>query len=140
MAGGARYGRLARMKFVLNVIAMAVAVWVATLLPLDVAVTGGEAEWWTRALVYAAIGVILHLLNMAVKPVLQILALPITILTLGLFALVVNTFVLWLGAWITTWFDGLELELGGFWLTLVAALVITIISGIVRGLTGANRD
>ncbi|WP_159449301.1 phage holin family protein [Demequina sp. NBRC 110051] len=128
------------MRFVLNVLAMAVAVWVATLLPLDVAVTGGEGEWWTRALVYGAIGIILHLLNMAVKPVLQILALPITILTLGLFALVVNAFVLWIGAWITTWFDGIELELGGFWLTLVAALVITIISGIVRGLTGADRD
>ncbi len=47
------------MRFVLNVLAMAVAVWVATLLPLDVAVTGGESEWWTRVLVYGAIGIIL---------------------------------------------------------------------------------
>ncbi|WP_084079565.1 phage holin family protein [Demequina sp. NBRC 110057] len=128
------------MRFVLNVMAMAVGVWFATLLPLDIAVTGGEGEWWTRVLVFGAVGVILQLLNQVIKPVLQILALPITILTLGLFALVVNWFVLWLAAWVTTWFGGIELVIGDFWLALVGALVITIISSIVRGITGSARD
>ena len=118
---------------------MALAVWVTTLLPLEIAVSGGEAEWWRRLLVFLAVGVLLQLMNMIVKPVVKLLALPITILTLGLFALVINWFILWLASWITGYLPEVTLTLGGFWLTLLGALVISIVSSIVTGLTG-SRD
>lgn len=128
------------MKFVLNTIAMAVALWIATLLPLDLAVTGGEAEWWQRVLVFLALGAVIVLLNMIVKPVLNVLALPITILTLGLFALVINWFILWLTAWISEQVDFVNLTVGGFWQTLLAALVISIASAIMGAVLGSRRD
>ena len=128
------------MKFVLNTIAMAVALWIATLLPLDLVVTGGETEWWQRVLAFLALGAVIVLLNMIVKPVLNVLALPITILTLGLFALVINWFILWLTAWISEQVDVVNLSVGGFWQTLLAALVISIASAIMGAVLGSRRD
>ena len=70
---------------------------------------------------------VLGVLNAIVRPVLQILSLPITILTLGLFALVVNAFVFWLmgrivgvpmSNWVVAW--------------LAYSLIAWIISAIVR--------
>lgn len=118
----------------------AVAVWIASLLPLDLEVSGGEAEWWTRALVYLGIGAVIVLLNKLLKPVLSVLALPITILTLGLFALVISWFILWLTAWISSHVDFMTLSTGGFWKTLLAAIVIAIASAIMGAIVGANRD
>ncbi|WP_084104543.1 phage holin family protein [Demequina sp. NBRC 110056] len=128
------------MKFLLNVIVSAVAIWIATLLPLELAVTGGEAEWWTRVLAFLALGAVVALLNAIVKPVLKVLALPITILTLGLFALVINWFILWLTAWISEQVDFVNLSIGGFWQTLFAALVISIATAIMGALVGSRRD
>ncbi len=69
------------------------------------------------ALVFA---LVLALVNAIVKPVVGLLALPVTILTLGLFSLVVNALMLWLA----------ELIVGvpgpGFWPTLLAALIISV--------------
>lgn len=128
------------MKFLLQVAVTAFAVWIASLLPLDVEVSGGEAEWWTRVLVYLGIGAVIVLLNKIIRPVLSILALPITILTLGLFALVISWFILWLAAWISSNFDFMSLSIGGFWQSLLAAIVIGITSAIMGALVGANRD
>ncbi|WP_297083060.1 phage holin family protein [uncultured Demequina sp.] len=128
------------MKFILNAAVTAVAIWIATLLPLELAVTGGEAEWWTRALAYLALGAVVALLNAIVKPILNVLALPITILTLGLFALVINWFILWLTAWISEQVDFVNLSIGGFWQTLLAALVISIATAIMGAILGTKKD
>lgn len=128
------------MKFILNAAVTAVAIWIATLLPLELAVTGGEAEWWTRALAYLALGAVIALLNAIVKPILSLLALPITILTLGLFALVINWFILWLTAWISELVDFVNLSIGGFWQTLLAALVISIATAIMGAILGTKKD
>ncbi|MFN3865674.1 MAG: phage holin family protein [Demequina sp.] len=128
------------MKFLAQVAVTAVAVWIASLLPLDLEVSGGEAEWWTRALVYLGIGAVIVLLNKIIKPILSVLALPITILTLGLFALVISWFILWLTAWISSHVDFMTLSIGGFWKTLLAAIVIGIASAIIGSIVGAKRD
>lgn len=122
------------MKFVIRAAIAAFAVWIVTLLPLDVAVTGGEdGDWWSRPLVFLAVGAVFVALNAIVKPVLKLLALPVLILTLGLFAAVIAWFMLWLTAWITSLFDGIALEIGGFWKTLLAAIVIAIITSVLDG-------
>lgn len=128
------------MKFLANVAITAIAVWVASLLPLGLEVSGGESEWWTRVLVYLGIAAVFVLLNQIVKPVLSVLALPVTILTLGLFSLVISWFILWLTAWISSGLSFMTLTLGGFWQTLLAALVIGITSAIINAIVGTRRD
>ncbi|MFW2512582.1 phage holin family protein [Demequina sp. SO4-13] len=128
------------MKFLAQVAVTAVAVWITSLLPLDLEVSGGEAEWWTRALAYLGIGAVIVLLNRIIKPILAVLTLPITILTLGLFALVISWFILWLTAWLSSFVDFMTLSVGGFWQTLLAAIVIGITSAIMSAIVGANRD
>ena len=123
------------MKFVLKAAIAAFAVWVVTLLPLDVAVTGGEnGDWWSRPLVFLGLGALLVLLNAIIKPVIKIVAFPVLILTLGLFSAVIAWFMLWLTAWITTYIDGIDFTIGGFWKTLLAAIVIAIITGVLNPL------
>jgi len=128
------------MKFVLKAAVAALAVWVTTLLPLDVAVTGGEAgDWWSRPLVFLGIGALLVLLNAIIKPIIKTLALPVLILTLGLFSAVIAWFMLWLTAWITTHIDGIDFTIGGFWKTLFAAIVIAVITSVLDPLTKGRK-
>jgi len=129
------------MKFLLEVIITAVAVWVVTLLPLDVTVIGGEGdEWWHRALVFAFVGLILTVLNQFVKPILDVLGLPIKILTLGLFGLVISWFILWLTSWITEQVSFATLQIGDFWMSLLAAIVIAVTTAVLTAvLPGAGK-
>lgn len=127
------------MKFVLNSVVTAVAVWIASLLPLGLEVSGGEGEWWRRALVYLGIGAVIVALNAILKPIITVVALPLLILTLGLFSLVITWFILWLTSWISEQVDFMTLSLGGFWQTLLAALVIAIASAIMGAVVKPRR-
>jgi putative membrane protein len=73
---------------------------------------------------------ILGLVNALVRPVLIILSLPFTILTLGLFLLVVNALALGVVAALT------PLNLAGFGSAIIGALALSIISGVLSSLLG----
>lgn len=129
------------MRFILNSIIMAVAVWFATILPFDVAVAGGDHSSWARILVFLLVGAIMAGANAIVYPIVKALTFPIMILTLGLFSLVIAWFMLWFTAWLTTLVPWAELTIGGFWDTLWAAVVIAITSAVLGVLIpGAGRD
>ena len=68
-------------------------------------------------------GVVLGLVNALVRPVLVVLTLPLTIVTLGLFLLVLNGVCLALTAWLVPGFD-----LDGFLPAVLGALVISVVS------------
>ncbi len=103
------------MKFLVHWLVIALALWVtAAILP-------GVGFTSTTALAVAA--VVLGLVNALVRPVLTILTLPITILTLGLFYLLVNGFVFFLASKIVPGF-----EVAGFWWAVLGALVVGVIS------------
>jgi len=72
---------------------------------------------------------VLGLLNALVKPVLIILTLPITVVTLGLFLLVLNALVFWFAGSILKGF-----QVNGFWWALIGAIVYSIVSGLLSGL------
>src|SRR5690554_2228830 len=72
---------------------------------------------------------VLGLLNTLVKPVLVFLTLPITIITLGLFLLVLNALVFW---FVGSILSGFKVE--GFWWALIGALLYSIISGLLSTL------
>jgi putative membrane protein len=80
--------------------------------PLDAVIAGG----------------VLSVINALVKPVLVLLTLPLTLLTLGLFYFVINAFCLALTAWLLPGFI-----LSGVFTTLIAALLVSFISMVVRG-------
>lgn len=73
---------------------------------------------------------VLGLLNTLVKPVLVLLTLPITIVTLGLFLLVLNALVFWLAGSILRGF-----QVNGFWWAMAGAILYTIVSGLLSRLS-----
>jgi putative membrane protein len=76
-----------------------------------------------------AAGAVLGLVNVLVKPVLIILTLPLTLVTLGLFLFVVNALCLRLTAAIIPGF-----AVDGFWWSILGALVVSVVSWILNGL------
>jgi putative membrane protein len=72
---------------------------------------------------------VLGLLNTLVKPVLILLTLPITIVTLGLFLLVLNALVFWFAGSVLKGF-----QVNGFWWAMLGAFVYSIVSGVLSRL------
>ena len=72
---------------------------------------------------------VLGLLNTLVKPVLVLLTLPITVVTLGLFLLVLNALVFWFAGSILKGF-----QVAGFWWALAGALIYSLVSGLLSRL------
>ena len=67
--------------------------------------------------------VVLGILNLFIKPILFILTLPITILTLGLFSLVINALLVWLAGSIVPGF-----VVTGFWWALLFAVILSVVN------------
>ena len=84
---------------------------------------GIEVSDWSAA-IFAAI--VLGIINAVVKPILIILTIPITILTLGLFLLVINALMLWLVAGLVR---GVKIE--GFGYALLGSIVLSILNAMV---------
>jgi len=101
--------------FLLRILVVALGLWLASELVPGIVIVGA----WT--LIGAAL--LLGIVNAVVRPLLVILTLPITIITLGLFLLVVNAATLGLVAWM---FDGFTIA--GFWPALFGAIVVSLTS------------
>ncbi|WP_298583468.1 phage holin family protein [uncultured Kocuria sp.] len=134
------------MSFLLRVLVNALAIWVAAWIlpgmqltadPSVVSAVGGETA--ASVLAYLFIGLVFGVVNAIVRPVLTILSLPITCLTLGLFAIVVNAAMLWLTSWLSS-FTPLRLEIDSFlWTAVLATLIIGVVS-IVMGWIVPDRE
>lgn len=118
------------LRWLITAVAVAVAVW---LVP-GVAVIGSQV--WVGVLFLA---LILSLINMSIKPILQLLSLPISVITLGIFYLVVNTLMLYLSVWLANALFGIGFEIATFGSAFVAALVISIVSTIMNGVLGTDN-
>jgi putative membrane protein len=105
------------LRFLLNALAVVVA---AQLIP-GIYVSGLAAA--------ILAGIVLGFVNAIIKPVLVILTLPFTLLTLGLFIFVVNAICLALTAWLVPGFS-----IAGFWPALLGALVVSVISWLLSAL------
>jgi putative membrane protein len=121
-------------KFILRWLATAVAVAVVIWLIPGVDILGGSSSWGA-IIIFAAV---LALINMSIRPLLQILSLPISILTLGIFYLIVNTFMLYVASWIANGIFQTGFIIDTFGSAFVASVVISIITFIINGITGAN--
>jgi putative membrane protein len=83
------------------------------------------SSFWSAMLA----AVVLGLINMLVKPIFILLTLPITIVTLGLFLLVINALMFWLAGSILKGF-----QVNGFWWAVIGALFYSVISGFLTSL------
>jgi putative membrane protein len=79
-------------------------------------------------------GLVFGIAHALLKPVLVLLTLPITIITLGLFLLVINGLILLLVAWLVPGF-----HLTGFWYAVGVALVISVFSFVLNQLLTPKR-
>ena len=102
---------------------LAIAVWVSAEI-----VEGIHYDGWGSVLVVAAI---LGLLNLYVRPAFALLALPLTILTLGVFIIVINAILLGLAAWISDIF-GADFSIDGAWPAFLGALIISLVSLLIN--------
>jgi len=99
--------------FLIRLLVVALGLWLASELVPGIEVQG----LWT--LLGAAL--LLGVVNAVVRPLLVILTLPITLLTLGLFLLVINAAMLGLVAWM---FDGFAIA--GFWPAVFGSIVVSL--------------
>jgi putative membrane protein len=79
--------------------------------------------------------VVLAIVNTVVRPILFVLTLPFTIVTLGLFLFVLNAAMLALTAWLVPGFD-----LRGFWTTVLASVALALVGMIWKGITKDAKD
>lgn len=117
-------------RWIVTALAVAVAVWIVP--GIDILAT---TQTWIGV---ALTALILSLLNISVKPVLQLLSLPVTILTLGIFYLIVNTLMLYLASWLANSLLGAGFFIAGFGSAFLASIVISIVSTILQGITGLD--
>ncbi|MCQ9163804.1 phage holin family protein [Arthrobacter sp. STN4] len=129
-------------RFVLRVLVNALAVWVAAWILPGVAVvqkgtTGLETSNATvnTVLAFIFIGLVFGVVNALVKPVVKVLALPVTILTLGLFTIIINAAMLWLTSWLSSYTPVHFTIDHFFWTAILAAVIISIVSLLMGGLT-----
>lgn len=108
------------MGFLVRVLGNAVAIWLA------VAIVPGIEARGIPAILGA--GLVLGLVNAVVRPVLLVLTLPLTLVTLGLFLFVLNAFCLWLTAALVKGF-----AVRGFWAALFGAVIVSAVSWTLNG-------
>ncbi|MGW7350205.1 phage holin family protein [Streptomyces sp. Z26] len=108
-------------KTLANAGALAVAIWVLA----DITLTGDNTGRKTVTLIVVAL--IFGLVNFVVKPIVQLLSLPVLILTLGLFTLVINALMLMLTSWLADKMD-LAFHVEGFGTAVLGGLIISVVS------------
>lgn len=116
------------MGFLIRLVITAIALWVTTLIVPGVRV-GGESGANT-ALTLVAVALIFGVVNAVLKPIIKVFGCVFYLLTLGLFALVVNALLFLLTDWIAR---GLHLafRVDGFWAAFWGAIVMAVVSWLI---------
>ena len=108
--------------FLLHFIVVAISVWVATQVVSGVSANG--------LVPLAIMAVVLGLVNAIIRPILLLLTLPLTVITLGLFYFVVNGLAFNLAALLVPGF-----QVAGLWSGILAAIVVSIVSWLIGLIT-----
>jgi len=102
--------------FLVRVLANGAAIYLAAVVVPGIELSGG-------VLLALGAGLVLGLVNAVVRPILIVLTLPVTLLTLGLFIFVLNAFCLWLTSALIKGF-----EVHGVWAAVFGALIVSVVS------------
>lgn len=110
------------MNFILRLLITAAVAFGLTYVLPGVKFTGG----FSAAVVFA---VVLAILNLIVKPILSLLGLPLTVITMGLFSFVINAVVFLIADYLI---DSMTID--GFWWALVFSIALSIITSLVESI------
>ena len=118
-------------KFILRWVINAIALFLAVYLIPGVALEGGWVSIFWLALIFG-------LVNAFLRPLLKLLTCPLIILTLGLFTLLINTFLFWLTSQVGQAF-GIGFTVDGFWAAFLGGLVVSVVSIVMSVLIRDDR-
>lgn len=113
------------MGFLIRLVVNAVALWITTLVVSGIELSGEST--WANVLTLLAVALIFGVVNAVLKPIIHVVGCVFYILTLGLFALVVNAMLFLLTDWIAGLID-LPFDVDGFWPAFWGAIVMAIVS------------
>ena len=114
------------MKFIFKIIVSALAVIItAYLLP------GVQIKTPVTAVIVAAV---LAFLDAIIKPLMVLLTIPITIVTLGLFLIVINAMMIMLADYIVT-----DFKVHGFWWALLFSFILSVITSMLESFAGETK-
>lgn len=116
------------MRFVIRVLANALAIYLAVYLVPGVTLAGG----WKTLLIA---GLVLSLINALITPVLRLISLPFIIITFGLFSLVINILAVWL---LTKFIP--QISISGVWAFVLTTFIVGVINWIVSWLTKKTKN
>jgi len=108
-------------KFILRIIANALAIFIAVRLIKEITFTGDIID-------YIVVGIVLALANMFVRPILKIVSAPLIFITMGLFMIVINAIILFA---VDYFIEALTINgfMGYLWGTIIIAIANAIIVG-----------
>jgi putative membrane protein len=112
------------LRLIVNAVALLITAWIVPGIHLGAAGPHPTRDDWVTLLIVA---LIFGLVNVVIRPIIIILSLPLTILTLGLFTFVINAFMLLLTSWIAQGMD-LGFRIDGFLPALLGALIVSVVS------------
>jgi len=125
-------------RFLIWLLTNAVALAIAAALFDGISFGGphqGQAEITQKLVPLLLVAAILGAVTAFVKPVLQILSIPLIIVTLGLFLLVINALMLMFTAWLAGLL-GIGFHVDGFWTAVGGSIVITLATWVLDGVIG----
>jgi putative membrane protein len=111
--------------FLIRLLITALGLWVADQLLAGITITG------TSALIVSAL--LLGIVNAVIRPVILILTLPLTVLTLGFFVLIVNGISLAIAAWLVPGF-----HIAGLWSATLGAIIVGLTSWAASAFIGGS--
>jgi putative membrane protein len=118
-------------RAVINALALGVATWLVSGIYLR------SSQWLTQAATLLLVAVVFGVINAILKPIIKVLGCAFYVLTLGLFALVVNALLLWLTSWLADKWD-LPWHVNGFWAAFWGAIIVSVVSWIIGLATTAD--
>lgn len=116
------------MGFLVRLLTTAAALWVTTYVVSGIDVSGTSTA--DNALTLIVVAFIFGVVNAVLKPIIKVVGCVFYLLTLGLFALVVNALLFLLTDWIAGVFD-LPFHVNGFWPAFWGAIVVAIVSWVI---------
>lgn len=118
-------------SFLLKWLLTSISIAVATFIVPGITPFGMAATW----VCFAGVGLFLSFVNSLVKPFITLISLPLTCLTLGVFQLVVNSFMLELASWLSVNLLGAGIAISGFGSAFFGAIIVSIMSAVLESAT-----
>ena len=131
------------MRTIIRVLVGAFALWLTTLI---VGGSGQHGVWvvpisdddYAPLLTLVLVALVFGLVNGTLGRVVRFVSIPLYIITLGLFGLIVNGFLFAVVAWLSE-LAGFGLRIETFWWGVLAAVVMSILAGLMNGLLGTGK-